>query len=704
MLFPFASFADDAGITVYSDLDVFFEVASVADLVSLREDITLSLLSSPEYESVNVPAGVYQVGTDIPEGKWSLTSSVKTDMDIGSKLKDNGHEIQYGGDYYVTDSDLRFTYGYLYKDNEYVPTIYQNVDLPMDAYVVISKGSVDFSTFIGQPDFLFYAATLPDSQIQSKFDFSNMSFSDLTVLKDGLNMRIWSSYKWDKVIVPVGMYKVGVDIPAGYFCVESPNDYTRISYGQKLYAHYLDLEIYDDWEQEIENVNYSGYKEGDLASVNINLEEGYYLSVNENTCASFSPAVEKKASLGFKKYATEETTNGSDESPKTLYQFTLKKTNGTGCGPATISTSSNSLIPDTCNGKQYSLLDYDDVARNPSSYDETPVYFTGTVIQVSESTLGLSTSYRVKLDNDSSDVVLVRKYTATEPRVLEDDHVIVYGTCSGVESYSSVLGGIITIPSCTAVEIIDYSTPPLRKPDPMTIVDCKTGEAANISVVNNTELEVKEVYFRCKFYDSDGSLMFADVGGAFDADAYYTNPYLVGLECVVPKGRRLDIDCTSLDMFVNADHMETALLYYATDDGIYYVPENHLYWYSSTSNSYIENQGYEFTYSYPDQSIFDAQDKFSMGFYYALIYPEYAAHYSLSCSGVLITEFSENSYIEKQGVKVGDILISCNGVSIEDDPYVVEKAKASIVAGETVDFVFSREGTLYSITIGPSSQ
>lgn len=103
-------------------------------------------------------------------------------------------------------------------------------------------------------------------------------------------------------------------------------------------------------------------------------------------------------------------------------------------------------------------------------------------------------------------------------------------------------------------------------------------------------------------------------------------------------------------------------------------------------------------------AFFDQLHLDMMGFYYALIYPEYAAHYSLSCSGVLITEFSENSYIEKQGVKVGDILISCNGVSIEDDPYVVEKAKASIVAGETVDFVFSREGTLYSIAIGPSSQ
>ena len=93
-------------------------------------------------------------------------------------------------------------------------------------------------------------------------------------------------------------------------------------------------------------------------------------------------------------------------------------------------------------------VDYNDVARNPDNYNGQNIVVTGVVIQVSE---GLFDSVTLRVDIGDGNIWYVNYYREkNESRILENDTVTLYGECTGVESYTSVLGGTITIPSMDA--------------------------------------------------------------------------------------------------------------------------------------------------------------------------------------------------------------------------------------------------------------
>lgn len=90
-------------------------------------------------------------------------------------------------------------------------------------------------------------------------------------------------------------------------------------------------------------------------------------------------------------------------------------------------------------------VNYSDVERNPRTYEGSDIVFSGSVIQVSE---GWFDSVTLRVDNDG-DIWYVTYIRAddTESRILENDYITIYGECTGVTSYTSILGSTITIPS-----------------------------------------------------------------------------------------------------------------------------------------------------------------------------------------------------------------------------------------------------------------
>ena len=105
----------------------------------------------------------------------------------------------------------------------------------------------------------------------------------------------------------------------------------------------------------------------------------------------------------------------------------------------------------TYNGIEYEQLDYGENVLGPDLYSGKKIMFSGEVIQAVEGSL--FTLYRVRLD--TGDVVLVRHISITgNTRALEGDHVTVYGTSQGVETYQSTQRKDITIPSCLADAIV----------------------------------------------------------------------------------------------------------------------------------------------------------------------------------------------------------------------------------------------------------
>ena len=62
------------------------------DLIALRAQVQLEMMSRGEWEEVEVPQGVYKVGEDIPDGSWTIKCGGQnyTSVSVGDKLKENG--------------------------------------------------------------------------------------------------------------------------------------------------------------------------------------------------------------------------------------------------------------------------------------------------------------------------------------------------------------------------------------------------------------------------------------------------------------------------------------------------------------------------------------------------------------------------------------------------------------------------------------
>ena len=100
-------------------------------------------------------------------------------------------------------------------------------------------------------------------------------------------------------------------------------------------------------------------------------------------------------------------------------------------------------------------ITYDQLARNPDEYIGEMIKFSGKVIQVIEGTDENQLRFAV---NDDYDKVMYLGYSPdiVDQRVLEDDHVTIYGISIGTISYESTGSGPITIPA-SVVDRIDFN-------------------------------------------------------------------------------------------------------------------------------------------------------------------------------------------------------------------------------------------------------
>lgn len=100
------------------------------------------------------------------------------------------------------------------------------------------------------------------------------------------------------------------------------------------------------------------------------------------------------------------------------------------------------------------LGDYSEYARNPNAHVGEQIRFDGEVVQVIE---GIEYNvYRIAMNGNSDNMFYVTYTPDIESeRVLEDDKVTVCGEFKGLYTYTSTLGGEITIPHCAAGSIVE---------------------------------------------------------------------------------------------------------------------------------------------------------------------------------------------------------------------------------------------------------
>lgn len=100
---------------------------------------------------------------------------------------------------------------------------------------------------------------------------------------------------------------------------------------------------------------------------------------------------------------------------------------------------------------------YEDLARNPDNYKGQNLKFKGEVIQCEQS-YGTSYYARVNVTVDEygyyEDTIYVDfEIPEGADKILEEDIVELYGVCQGSESYTSIFGEQITIPSLDALYV-----------------------------------------------------------------------------------------------------------------------------------------------------------------------------------------------------------------------------------------------------------
>lgn len=91
-------------------------------------------------------------------------------------------------------------------------------------------------------------------------------------------------------------------------------------------------------------------------------------------------------------------------------------------------------------------VSYDNLARTPDDFAGQKIALSGKVIQVMESSG--TTQLRIAVNDDYDTVVLVEYDSSISPsRILDNDYVNIFGNYIGLFTYSSTMGGEITVPA-----------------------------------------------------------------------------------------------------------------------------------------------------------------------------------------------------------------------------------------------------------------
>lgn len=121
--------------------NVDFSGMSLAELIEVRSQIQQAMWESDEWQSVEVPEGVYEIGVDIPAGYWTITLAGSTCMEWGTELDEYGANVVYGS---IIDSVDKW---------EEPKSVSWN--MAESTYLYISGNPVIFTPYAGKPDLGF---------------------------------------------------------------------------------------------------------------------------------------------------------------------------------------------------------------------------------------------------------------------------------------------------------------------------------------------------------------------------------------------------------------------------------------------------------------------------------------------------------------------------------------------------------------------
>ena len=128
---------------------------SFDELVQLKDQINLAMWNSQEWQEVTVPAGVWEIGNDIPEGHWTIRLAVEdqlTNVVCTDRLNEFKTDVDYGWKGVMASLCNKKKNDGTLKYPEYM----EETDIDMKAGMYfICKIPVIFTPYTGKPDLGF---------------------------------------------------------------------------------------------------------------------------------------------------------------------------------------------------------------------------------------------------------------------------------------------------------------------------------------------------------------------------------------------------------------------------------------------------------------------------------------------------------------------------------------------------------------------
>lgn len=223
------------------------------------------------------------------------------------------------------------------------------------------------------------------------------------------------------------------------------------------------------------------------------------------------------------------------------------------------------------------------------------------------------------------------------------------------------------------VTLKDNKTQNVSEKIPIEIIQVSNGNEASLVAKNDGEKSVIEMVFRIRGKNKEGEFLTKNT----ELGLTYSPTITATVE--VKPSISINASLSEVLQAVKADEVEVAVQSYVTEDGEKHViPEQQLSWYSS-NGGYVKETHNMYSYIVPGDNLIEKSKQISLGIYTDKVYPEDTS----SSAGHQITSFFYDSLLKNNNydIEIGDIIIGANGILIDDDPYALEKAKASLMDG-----------------------
>ena len=153
--------------------------------------------------------------------------------------------------------------------------------------------------------FILILAMVPIIALADLPDISGLTYDELVELKNQINLAMWNSSEWQEVEVPIGLWEIGKDIPAGTWRITPVgNVYMNLWYGDVLNENgtnagygWDSVNGYNDVLSTKQNRDGSWKDTDDPHYVELKLQDGWY--IKNSATVIFTPP-QGKPDLGFK--------------------------------------------------------------------------------------------------------------------------------------------------------------------------------------------------------------------------------------------------------------------------------------------------------------------------------------------------------------------------------------------------------------------